>query len=130
MTRMIPKRIYIDREQDASLKNLAKQQGISQSELIRLAIRAYIDNGDNGAEDVSTLRQDADASGSGAWAPFKSRAEWYEDILSERIDRKSVKWQRELEKMETRFYVELLGETETKFDRSSVYDDRINKLSG
>ena len=127
MTRMIQKRIYIDPEQDASLKNLAKSLGISQSELIQDAIRAYIDGEPEGAT-VPTLRQETDAGGSSAWAPFKSREEWYEDVLSERIDRKSVKWRRELEKMESRFYVKLLGEAETKFDRSSVYDDRINNL--
>lgn len=129
MTRTIQKSIYIHPEQDASLKKLAKLLGISQSELIRLAIRAYIDGEPEGAT-VPTLREETEASGSGAWAPYKSRAEWYEDILSERIDRKSARWQRELEKMETRFYVKLLGETETKFDRSAVYDDRINRLPG
>ena len=123
MTRMIQKSIYIDPEQDASLKKLAKLLGISESELIRLAIGAYM-GGDS--EDTSSLWQETSDSSSRAWAPWKSREEMYEDILSERIDRKSVKWQRELEKMETRFYVNLLGETETKFDRSAVYDHRIN----
>ena len=126
MTRMIQKRIYIDPEQDASLENLAKSLGISQSELIQDAIRAFINGG--ALEDATARRQETDVEVSGAWAPFKSREEWYEDVLSERIDRKSVKWRREIEKMESRFYVKLLGEAETKFDRSSVYDDRINNL--
>ena len=51
MTQMIQKRISIDPEQDADLKKLAKQMGISQSELIRLAIRDYVNgNGANSAE--------------------------------------------------------------------------------
>ena len=125
MVGMIEKRIYIDAEQDAGVKKLAKSLGISESDLIRDAVRAYVDDG---SEDAPAHRQETDASGSTAWAPFKNRTEWYENELSERIDRKSVRWQRELERMESRFYAKLLGETETKFDRSSVYDDRINNL--
>ena len=122
MTQMIQKQISIDPEQDADLKILAKQMGISQSELIRLAIRDYV-NG-NGA----TPEKENSNGSSNAWGDWGSREGMYEDVLLERIDRRTARWQRELEKMESRRYVKLLGETETKFDRSSLYGDRIDKL--
>lgn len=123
MTQMIQKRISIDPDQDADLKKLAKQMGISQSELIRLAIRDYV-NGNGVAPE-----KEKSNSSSNVWGEWGSREGMYEEALLERIDRRSARWRREVEKMESRRYVKLLGETETKFDRSGVYGDRIERLS-
>lgn len=102
MTQMIQKRIYIDPEQDASLKNLAKLQGISQSELIRLAIRAYLDNGSKDAPETTSSQ-------------------------SQREDEADPLW---LKHMREGTFRRPLAEGEALWDRESIYEERINSLPG
>ena len=42
MSRMVRKQIYIEEEQDAALKEMAEEYGVSQAELIRQAVEQKI----------------------------------------------------------------------------------------
>lgn len=144
MTQKIKKEIYIDSEQNERLKKLSKLLGISEEDVIQHAIGSYIsgnhenDRAVNG--EISPKR--------GEVVPIRSvfgwrnREEMYEEFLAERgkpwpglphdIDECEIerRWQKELRKMRERRFVKLLGNTETKWDRNRIYDERINDLSG
>ena len=102
MTRMIQKSIYIDPEQDASLKKLAKLLGISQSELIRLAIHAYIDDGPEDATEMTSSQSQREGETEPLW----------------------------LKHMREGTFRHPLADGEVLWDRESIYEERINSIPG
>ncbi len=56
MQQMVRKQIYIERRQEARLKRLARQQGVSEAEIIRRALDRELESGSR-----SSLRRNPDA---------------------------------------------------------------------
>ena len=91
MTKTIRKQFYIEPDLDARLRTHAMSLGISQAELVRLAIGAYLDariqkihspNRNGLTEEIQFMKSLRPAEGG---VPFKwNREEMYEEILAER----------------------------------------------
>ena len=144
MTQRIKKEVYIDSEQDEALRKLAELMGISEGELIKRALSSYMKQN---CEDDRTNDGEGSPKGRKAVASlpevrWKDREVFYEETLAERgkpltglpdhINESEIerRWQKELYKMRDRRFVRLLGDTESDWDRNSIYDERINNLPG
>ena len=151
MTQKIKKEVYIDPEQDEGLRKLAGLMGISEDELIERAICSFVDgkhesdravNGEGSQNNGEGSQNRDEVMARRVKLGWRNRDEMYEVTLAERgkpwpglhreIDESEIerRWQKELTKMRERRFVRLLGDTETEWDRSRIYDERINDLPG
>ncbi len=144
MTQKIKKEVYVDSEQDERLKKLSKLLGVSEGDVIQRAIGSYISG--NHENDRVVNGESSPKRGKVIPSPpvfgWRNREEMYEDFLAGRgkplpglphdIDECEIerRWQKELRKMRERRFVKLLEDTETKWDRNRIYDERINDLPG
>ncbi len=134
MTQKIKKEVYVDPKQDEGLKKLAEVMGVSEDELIERAIGSYVSR--------ERSKKIGKVAASPAVFGWRNRDEMYEETLAERgkplpglrhdIDESEIerRWQKELRKMRDRRFVRLLGDTESDWDRNSIYDERIDDLPG
>jgi len=137
MTQKIRKEFYIEPEQDKGLRKLSKLLGVSEDDLIERAIGSFVDGkyeSDRAVNGEESEKEDEVMARRLAFG-WRNRDEMYEVTLAERgkpwpglpqeIDESEIerRWQKELYKMRDRRFVRLLGDTETKWDRSRIYDE-------
>lgn len=144
MTKKVKKEVYIDSEQDKSLKRLSKLLGVGEDDIIQRAISSYMkqNHEDDRPDAGEGLRKKGEVVASLPEVRWRNREQFYEETLAERgkplpglpddIDESEIerRWEKELYKMRDRRFVRLLGETESDWDRNRIYDERINDLPG
>jgi hypothetical protein len=84
MARMVRKQLYIDDEQEASLKKYALERGVTEAELMRQALDVYLaglarEDSDAAWERIMALSRKQAAKG-----PLPGKRDWTRDELYDR----------------------------------------------
>ncbi len=150
MSQKVKKEFYIDSDQDEGLKKLSSLLGISEDELIQLAINSYLNSGNHRGKSEAARPQDRQsglkelefmksriAREDVEHTPRQTREELYDEVLSERgLPRhrdapeeyeSGADWNTIMDKVRSGYYGQLFGDL-PPWDRESMYAERIARL--
>ncbi len=125
--KMVRKQFYITDEQDATLKQLAKSTGVTEAELVRMALNHLTDNVTYTAEAPESNKRLRETALMDRYTTSKDETD---TLASAQGLLEDSAWQQELAFMRSLGDKELgsAGGAAWRFDREEVYEERLGKI--
>ena len=92
MARMVRKQLYIDDEQEAALKRLASDRGVTEAELVRDALARYLDDVERAEADAAWERIMAFSRERAALGPAPGKRDWTREDIYDRPGKPGRGW--------------------------------------